>query len=58
MVGEWNLPAHAFIPSEGGRVAHPVEVAAVADEVDEEGATLEDFVAGGVRDWTGVELDV
>jgi hypothetical protein len=48
LVKEWNLPAHAFIPSEGGRVTQVVEVGAVEDEVEGEGATLKDFVIAEV----------
>jgi hypothetical protein len=50
LVEEWNLPAHAFILSEAGRVTQVVEVGAVEDEVEEEGATLKDFVIAEVDD--------
>ena len=50
LVEEWNLPAHAFILSEGGRVTQVVEVGAVEDEVKEDGATLKDFVIAEVDD--------
>jgi hypothetical protein len=50
LVEEWNLPAHAFIPSEAGRVTQVVEVGAVEEEVEEEGATLKDFVIAEVDD--------
>jgi hypothetical protein len=69
LVKEWNLPAHAFIPSEAGRVTQVVEVGAVEDEVEVEGATLKDFVIAevdnvprAVEEWvtdcTIVDLDV
>jgi hypothetical protein len=50
LVEEWNLPAHAFIPSEAGRVTQVVEVGAVEEEVEEEGATLKDFAIAEVDD--------
>jgi hypothetical protein len=63
LVKEWNLPAHAFIPSEAGRVTQVVEVGAVEDEVEGEGATLKDFVIAevdnvprAVEEWV-TELD-
>jgi hypothetical protein len=66
LVEEWNLPAHAFILSEAGRVTQVVEVGAVEDEVEEEGAKLKDFVIaevddvpGAVKEWvTGLDCMV
>jgi hypothetical protein len=62
LVEEWNLPAHAFILSDAGRVTQVVEVGAV----EEEGATLKDFVIaevddvpGAVKEWvTGLDCMV
>lgn len=63
LVEEWNLPAHAFILSEAGRVTQVVEVGAIEDEEEEEGATLKDFVIAevdvvprAVEEWV-TELD-
>jgi hypothetical protein len=63
LVEEWNLPAHAFILSEAGRVTQVVEVGAIEGEVEEEGATLKDFVIAevdvvprAVEEWV-TELD-
>ena len=63
-MGQWTLPAQAFIPSEAGRVIHVAEAEAAVDEDDEEGATLNDFVidAGNVpivvEDLLETELNV